>query len=67
MYSEMCLGPMTSKYFYTDSILMGWEITESVINLIVAPCFFCRITSIYQPTNVHIISHKTLLKHFKTF
>ena len=28
--------------------------------------YFCRITSIYQPTNAHIISHKTLLKHFKT-
>ena len=25
-----------------------------------------RIISIYQPTNAHIISHKTLLKHFKT-
>ena len=25
-----------------------------------------RITSIYQQTNAHIISHKTLLKHFKT-
>ena len=24
------------------------------------------ITSTYQPTNAHIISHKTLLKHFKT-
>jgi len=36
------------------------------INLIVAPCIFCRITSIYQSTNAHIISHKTLLKHFKT-
>jgi len=24
------------------------------------------ITSIYQPTNAHIISHKTLLKHFRT-
>ena len=24
------------------------------------------ITSIYQPTNAHIISHKTLLRHFKT-
>jgi len=24
------------------------------------------ITSIYQPTNAHIISHKTLLKHIKT-
>ena len=27
---------------------------------------FRRITSIYQPTNVHIISYKTFLKHFKT-
>ena len=27
---------------------------------------FRRITSIYQPTNAHIISYKTLLKHFKT-
>ena len=26
---------------------------------------FRRITSIYQPKNAHIISHKTLLKHFK--
>jgi len=25
-----------------------------------------RITSIYEPTNAHIISHKTLSKHFKT-
>ena len=25
-----------------------------------------RVTSIYQPMNAHIISHKTLLKHFKT-
>jgi len=24
------------------------------------------ITSVYQPTNAHIISHKTILKHFKT-
>jgi len=27
---------------------------------------FRRITSIYQPTNGNIISHKTLLKYFKT-
>ena len=25
-----------------------------------------EITSIHQPKNAHIISHKTLLKHFKT-
>ena len=28
---------------------------------------FRRITSIYQPTNTHIISHKTLLKHSDMF
>ena len=27
---------------------------------------FLRITSIYQPTNAHIISYKARLKHFKT-
>ena len=27
---------------------------------------FRRITSIYQPTNAHIISHKAHLNHFKT-
>jgi len=26
----------------------------------------CSVTSIYQSTNAHIISHKTILKHFKT-
>jgi len=31
-----------------------------VINLIVAPCNFCRITKVYQLTNAHLISHKTL-------
>ena len=25
-----------------------------------------RVTKIYQPTIAHIISHETLLKHFKT-
>jgi len=28
---------------------------------------FFRITKIYQPTNAHIISHKTLLKHSDVF
>ena len=37
-----------------------------IINLIVASCIFCEITSIYQQTNAHIISQKTLLKLFKT-
>ena len=29
-------------------------------------CIEVRFTSIHQPTKAHIISHKTLLKHFKT-
>jgi len=29
-------------------------------------CHHLSPSSIYQPTNAHIISHKTLLKHFKT-
>ena len=38
-----------------------WEDNiEMDINLIVAPCIFCRITSTYEPTNAHIISYKTL-------
>jgi len=40
--------------------------THTHTNLIVAPRIFCKITSIYQPTSAHIISHKTHLKHFKT-
>ena len=28
--------------------------------------YLISYTSIYQPTNAHIISHKTLLKHLKT-
>ena len=28
---------------------------------------FCRITKIYQPTNAHIVSNKTLLKHSDMF
>jgi len=40
--------------------------SSRIINLIVAPCIVCGITSIYQPTNAHIISHKKILKHFKT-
>jgi len=35
-------------------------------NIIRAGITVKGITSIYQPTNAHIISHKTLLKHFKT-
>jgi len=29
-------------------------------------CQYGGFSSIYKPTNAHIISHKTLLKHFKT-
>jgi len=45
--------------------------TDPVIILITFKSYcstmhFCRITSVYQLTDAHIISHKTLLKHFKT-
>jgi len=62
----LCMTPtlcyLTFKRQTNKSV--SWLITS--LNLIVAPCIFCRITSIYQPTNTHIISHRTLLKHFKT-
>ena len=31
MYSEKCLGSVTSKYFYTGTILMELKLIESVI------------------------------------
>ena len=42
---------------------------NSIISFFKSYCstvHFRRIISIYQPTNAHIISHKTILKHFKT-
>ena len=64
--------PKGFLFFYFYFLSRSRELKKSssrpvmFINLIVARCIFCRITSIYQPTNAHIISHKTLLKHFKT-
>ena len=52
--------------FLHDALSCVSSVTIFTVKLIVAPCIFCRITSIYQSTNAHIISHKTLLKHFKT-
>jgi len=44
---------------------------QKVIFLIILAYFgtvhFRRITSIYQPTNEHVISYKTLLKHSDIF
>jgi len=42
------------------------EVTENWCKSYCSTVHFCRITSIYQPTNAHIISHNTLLKHFRT-
>ena len=41
--------------------------TILIINLIIVPCIFVESLQIYQPTNAHIISHKTLLKHSHMF
>jgi len=40
--------------------------TSLIINLILAPCNFCRFNSVHQPTNAHVISHEILLKRFET-
>ena len=61
----VCLFVLTSSSLFSLPHCGCPEYPEG-INLIVAPCIFRRITSIYQPTNAHIISYKTLLKRFKT-
>ena len=59
--SQLCVWPV---FFF--------KITRSVHNFCMHCKSYCntvhfsRIASIYQPTNAHIISHKTHLKHFKT-
>jgi len=59
-------SPEQNVIFHTITATSICGTKLACINLIVVPCIFCRITSILQPTNAHIISHKTLLKHFKT-
>ena len=43
-----------------------WRIKSCLCKSYCSTVHFCSITSIYQPMNAHIISHKTHLKHFKT-
>jgi len=50
----------------SDWTLTTWKNKKPTIYHFKSYCstvHFCRITSIHQPTNAHIISHKTLLKH----
>ena len=42
------------------------SIWDASVPLLVLGHIFFAIASIYKPTNAHIISHKTLLKPFKT-
>ena len=50
----------------THKTHLNEDITKCLNTPYCSTVHFRRITSIYQPTNAHIISHKTLLKHFKT-
>jgi len=49
---------------YSASICTSIYDTTTCCYILTSSSFI--ITSIYQPMNAHIISHKTLLKHFKT-
>ena len=60
-------------FFYVISpVLIGLDVNTSGFLLIISSKFINRpvksgtVSSVYQPTNAHIISHKTRLKHFKT-
>ena len=69
---------VSALHYFTPIFQCMFKIISKISCLllqIIFLCFFFRlniiswiiiITSIYQPTNAHIISHKTILKHFKT-
>ena len=58
--------------FYSLLISAGAQCCQPCVTTVRGHKSYCstvhfrRITSIYQPTNAHIIPHKTLLNHFKT-
>jgi len=52
------LHPSPAQHFNTFQVFLNHKSYCSTVH-------FRRITSIYQPTNAHIISRKTLFKHFK--
>jgi len=64
-----CCAPQTENCLHTCAHFSKNQSLHNTSKHFKSYCstvHFRRITSIYQPTNVHIISHKTLLKHFKT-
>ena len=52
--------------YIIESRITKFLCLAEIYNLLSANRGFHGITSIYQPTNAHTISHNTLLKHFKT-
>ena len=61
-------GGSSTVHVYTQTIHRTTKLKNFVwkYKYYCSTVYFRRITSIYQPTNAHLISHKTLLKHFKT-
>jgi len=57
---QMHTSPVQTKLNECLSIIFCYKSYYSTVH-------FCRITSVYQPTNAHIISHKTPLKHSDMF
>jgi len=60
----LCLWNWSVFFFWRKHIVRRfWEYNIKE-NIWIRDRGIKRITSIHQPTNAHIISHKTLLKHF---
>ena len=67
MYIKMSQGQGTACYDSKRALIIAVFLVIVVdYESYCSTVHFRRITSIYQPTNAHIISHKTLLRHFKT-
>ena len=65
MRALMQVEDILSSLFFVNFDLINHK-NPTVVKLGTYKSYFRRITSIYQPTNAHIISHKTHLKHLKT-
>ena len=65
--SLVCTICYTRATYTSQNTILGISVSYCISLNILAKSYcstvhFRRITSIYQPTNAHIISHKTLLK-----
>ena len=68
MYIKMSQGQGTACYDSKRALIIAVFLVIVVdYESYCSTVHFRRITSIYQPTNAHIISHKTLLRHFNMF